>query len=227
MSRGVLFALSNLLGSLIVGILVAVGIEFLLVNYLFNGLLSYFNFQNIEFNILYILIISMFISEIFSKRNLTNFLFVSGYSRKNINTIKTVSTAIIVLIAFMVMVGSYFALNDMEVSIFADIDFIIYLISSLTWLVVFAEFGIYLNILYRRKSIKKAKGVNKKLYSYIYTIILVVCLYIFRGFYSIYIENGNLISVNNFRIISSVVNIIIFLILYNLNRKTILKLDIK
>lgn len=227
MSRGVLFAISNILSSLILGIFFAVGLEYLVVNFLFNGVFSFLNIGKIGFSIVHILVLSVFISQIFSKRSLTNFLFVTGYSRKHINSIKTISTFLVVLLVFFLMVGSLFVFNSLDLSIFTNFNFIIYLLSLIFVTLLVNEIGVYVNILYRRKSLKKAKGVDKKVYRYIYTLLFSVIMYSLRVFYSYGIKNRLLITENSFDLISLGCSFIFFMVFYMLNRKNILKLDIK
>lgn len=227
MSKGVLFSISNILSSLIQGIIFAVGLEYLVVNFLFNGLFTFFDFSKVEFSIIYIVVLAIFISQIFSKRSLTNFLFVLGYSRKNINVIKTISTFVIVFISFAITVASFFALSDIDMNIFANMEFIAYIGFIFFVLLLVAELGIYLNILYRKKSVKKAKGLDKKFFRYIYTFIFILCMYSFRIFYNYKIETNILMNINNFHLIALGVSVLLFVILYILNRRNILKLDIK
>lgn len=224
MSRGIVFALSNLLSSFILGLLFMIGIEYVVVNYLLHWFMG---LNEIGFSLFYILLVAVFISHIFSKRNLTNFLFVSGYSRKNINTIKMVASFILNLMAMSLVVASIFVLNNIDFSIFTDFSFLIYLLKMISMFMLFSELAIYLNILYRKLSIKKAKGVNKKVYSYIYTIILIVLVYCFRFVDMKYIQREVFVGVDIFRMTFSGICLLVFFILHFMNRKNILTLDIK
>lgn len=218
------FALSNLFSSFILGLLFMIGIEYIVVNYLLHWILGV---NEIGFSLFYTLLIAVFISHIFSKRNLTNFLFVSGYSRKNINTIKIVSSFILSLFAIILVIVSVFILNNIDFRIFKDVSFLIYMLKVIAMIVAVSEFAIYLNILYRKLSIKKAKGVNKKVYSYIYTLFLIIFVYIFRFVDIKFIQTEKILTVNMFRIVFSAICILIFFILNFVNRKNILTLDIK
>lgn len=227
MTKGVIFSLSNILGGLIVGLLFAVGVEFLMVEVVFNYILSSFGNFNVTINIVYIFVLALFICQIFSKRNITNFLFLSGYTRKNINTIKTISVFIVTTLALIITVAMFTLYSfHANFSGLLNVESIIYILIIYLKYLAFSEFAIYINILYRNKSMKKAKGVNKKLYSYIYTLILVIIIYVYRGFSTSYTFQEYFWG-TNFTLITGAISLFVFFVMYILNRKTILKLDIK
>ena len=212
--KGLLFTLKLLFDTFLIGIVFSVICE--LVFLAFAKILSIDIYLNAE--VFMSILTASFLTFVFSKKNIFNQLFINGFSRKKIAKIKTMSCIVYGLVFFILfVVYEIFYAGLLTDSIY--LDTILYLL--VVYLAI--TFATFLDLIYKKISMKKGKGINKAFYKYAYSIVLILITYIYRLIYPvIYDYYTNIVLITILLLL-----VILKLILSNMNKKWILSMDIR
>ena len=205
--NGLKFSLKVLFETFLIGILFSVLSE--LVFLAFAKFLNIDIYLNTE--VIMSILTASFLTFIFSRKNIFNQLFISGFSRKKIARIKTFS-CIIYGIFYSELISNIMELNT-----------ILSLIVIYFAIMLVSEFATFLALLYKNISVKKGKGINKTFYRYIYSFAIILLTYVYR-----------LIYPDIYEYYTDIILIFIVLLLCSLqflfahiNKKWILNIDIR
>lgn len=216
--KGLLFTLKLLFDTFLIGIVFSVICE--LVFLAFAKILSIDIYLNAE--VFMSILTASFLTFVFSKKNIFNQLFINGFSRKKIAKIKTMSCIVYGLVFFILfVVYEIFYAGLLTDSIY--LDTILYLLVVYLAITFVVEFATFLDLIYKKISMKKGKGINKAFYKYAYSIVLILITYIYRLIYPViydYCTNIVLITI-------LLLLVILKLMLSNMNKKWILSMDIR
>lgn len=215
MNRGFYFAVSKMFKGFFIGGLVAVFTEFLI----YRNILMFLG-EKFYFSIFSMILVSCFLNMLFPRKNVINYLFINGCSRKKISKIKILSVFMYNFLYFLIfLITSYFLgnLNFSTLSINEILEILLIFIS----ICFVTEFSNFLILIYRIISMKKGKGVFKDFYRYSYSFIFIILVYTLR--YCLKFFNIDFIMLSIILALFTVILIILILI----NRKRILKIDIR
>ena len=98
MNSGLKFSLKALFETFLLSVFVSLFFEFAI----FRTILINSKIKTFSFSILSVILTTVFLSNIFSKNNIINILFINGCSRKKISNIKIFSMLIYNLIFFLI-----------------------------------------------------------------------------------------------------------------------------
>lgn len=219
MTKALKFSLKSLFSSFYLTLLTSLFFEMVI----FKLFLNYTKIKEFKFSILSVLLTAGFLSNIFSKENILNFLFINGLDRKKISLVKIMSVFIYNSIYFLIYILFKFIFAN-SISNLYDIDKIVKFTTIFIAINFVSEISIYLTLLYKRLSIKEGKGVVKIFYKYYYSIIFFIIVYGTRLFSRYFFESENNILI---LFIFLVFSIALEILLIYINRKHILNIDIR
>ena len=212
--NGLKFSLKVLFETFLIGILFSVLSE--LVFLAFAKFLNIDIYLNTE--VIMSILTASFLTFIFSRKNIFNQLFISGFSRKKIARIKTFSCIIYFLLYII-----YEIFYSELISNIMELNTILSLIVIYFAIMLISEFATFLALLYKNISVKKGKGINKTFYRYIYSFAIILLTYVYR-----------LIYPDIYEYYTDIILIFIVLLLCSLqflfahiNKKWILNIDIR
>lgn len=213
------FSLKSLFSSFSISLFVSLFFEMII----FKLFLNYTKIKDFKFSILSVLLTAVFLSNIFSKDNIINFLFINGLDRKKISMVKILSVFIYNLIYFLIYILFKFIFTD-SISHLYEINQIIKFTVIFIAINFVSEISIYITLLYRRLSIREGKGVVKVFYKYYYSVIFFFIVYCTRLFSRYFFESEHNILM---LLIFLVFSIALEILLIYINRKHILNIDIR
>ena len=215
--NGLKFSLKVLFETFLIGILFSVLSE--LVFLAFAKFLNIDIYLNTE--VIMSILTASFLTFIFSRKNIFNQLFISGFSRKKIARIKTFSCIIYGMVYFLLYIIYEIFYSEL-ISNIMELNTILSLIVIYFAIMLISEFT-FLALLYKNISVKKGKGINKTFYRYIYSFAIILLTYVYR-----------LIYPDIYEYYTDIILIFIVLLLCSLqflfahiNKKWILNIDIR
>lgn len=218
LKNGLKFSLKVLFETFLIGILFSVLSE--LVFLAFAKFLNIDIYLNTE--VIMSILTASFLTFIFSRKNIFNQLFISGFSRKKIARIKTFSCIIYGLVYFLLYIIYEIFYSEL-ISNIMELNTILSLIVIYFAIMLVSEFATFLALLYKNISVKKGKGINKTFYRYIYSFAIILLTYVYR-----------LIYPDIYEYYTDIILIFIVLLLCSLqflfahiNKKWILNIDIR
>ena len=176
--NGLKFSLKVLFETFLIGILFSVLSE--LVFLAFAKFLNIDIYLNTE--VIMSILTASFLTFIFSRKNIFNQLFISGFSRKKIARIKTFSCIIYGLVYFLLYIIYEIFYSEL-ISNIMELNTILSLIVIYFAIMLVSEFATFLALLYKNISVKKGKGINKTFYRYIYSFAIILLTYVYRLIY--------------------------------------------
>ena len=216
--NGLKFSLKVLFETFLIGILFSVLSE--LVFLAFAKFLNIDIYLNTE--VIMSILTASFLTFIFSRKNIFNQLFISGFSRKKIARIKTFSCIIYGMVYFLLYIIYEIFYSEL-ISNIMELNTILSLIVIYFAIMLVSEFATFLVLLYKNISVKKGKGINKTFYRYIYSFAIILLTYVYR-----------LIYPDIYEYYTDIILIFIVLLLCSLqflfahiNKKWILNIDIR
>ena len=216
--NGLKFSLKVLFETFLIGILFSVLSE--LVFLAFAKFLNIDIYLNTE--VIMSILTASFLTFIFSRKNIFNQLFISGFSRKKIARIKTFSCIIYGMVYFLLYIIYEIFYSEL-ISNIMELNTILSLIAIYFAIMLVSEFATFLALLYKTISVKKGKGINKTFYRYIYSFVIILLTYVYR-----------LIYPDIYEYYTDIILIFIVLLLCSLqflfahiNKKWILNIDIR
>lgn len=216
--NGLKFSLKVLFETFLIGILFSVLSE--LVFLAFAKFLNIDIYLNTE--VIMSILTASFLTFIFSRKNIFNQLFISGFSRKKIARIKTFSCIIYGMVYFLLYIIYEIFYSEL-ISNIIELNTILSLIVIYFAIMLVSEFATFLALLYKNISAKKGKGINKTFYRYIYSFAIILLTYVYR-----------LIYPDIYEYYTDIILIFIVLLLCSLqflfahiNKKWILNIDIR
>ena len=216
--NGLKFSLKVLFETFLIGILFSVLSE--LVFLAFAKFLNIDIYLNTE--VIMSILTASFLTFIFSRKNIFNQLFISGFSRKKIARIKTFSCIIYGLVYFLLYIIYEIFYSEL-ISNIMELNTILSLIVIYFAIMLVSEFATFLALFYKNISVKKGKGINKTFYRYIYSFVIILLTYVYR-----------LIYPDIYEYYTDIILIFIVLLLCSLqflfahiNKKWILNIDIR
>ena len=180
--NGLKFSLKVLFETFLIGILFSVLSE--LVFLAFAKFLNIDIYLNTE--VIMSILTASFLTFIFSRKNIFNQLFISGFSRKKIARIKTFSCIIYGMVYFLLYIIYEIFYSEL-ISNIMELNTILSLIVIYFAIMLVSEFATFLALLYKNISVKKGKGINKTFYRYIYSLTYVYRL-IYPDIYEYYTD---------------------------------------
>lgn len=192
---------------------------------IFKTFLKITKIMPFNFNLLCVILITTFLTNIYLKKNLINILFINGCDRKEVASIKFFTSLIYNFICLIIYMLFEYIFLDLAFKIHKDV-YIINIIIILFLINLVSEISTYLTLQYRKMAIKQGKGVEKIAYKYIYSVLFFIIIYLIRFFLNRFI---NQINGENFIISVILLSIIfiLFIIFLFINRKNILNIDIR
>lgn len=183
MRSGLKFSLKSLFDTFLIAILFSVLSEFV-----FLGISKFFNLEIfLTTEVFMSILISSFLTLIFSRKNIVNQLFINGLSRKKIAKIIYLSCIVYSLVYFMLFIVYEFLYAELATNIY-ELNTILHLIVVYFSIIFIIELATFFALLYKNISMKKGKGVNKTFYRYIYSFVIILFTYIYRFFYPNFYE---------------------------------------
>lgn len=219
MNSGLKFSLKALFETFLLSVFVSLFFEFAI----FRTILINSKIKTFSFSILSVILTTVFLSNIFSKNNIINILFINGCSRKKISNIKILSMLIYNLIFFLIYL-IFKIITTNKISKIYDFEEIIQLTIVFLTINLISEISLYITLIYRKLSIKKGKGVVKTFYRYIYSIIFFIIIYSVRIFNKHFFEFGKYIIIS---VLLLLILFIIEMIFLYINRRYILNIEIR
>ena len=218
MKKGLNYSLRVLFDTFLAGILFSV-----LSELVFLAIAKLLNFDiYLDTDVFMSVLVAIFLTFIFSGKNIINQLFINGFSRKKIANIKTLSCMIYSLTFFLLI----FLFEIFYAKLFSnimDLETIIRLVVIYLSICVSAELATFISLLYKNISMKKGKGVHKTFYRYMYSFGVILLTYIYRIVYPNVLEYYTIIVLA----VIAVLFCCLQFYLARANRKWILNIDIR